>query len=350
MLFWSHSQRNHGFCMIDRIYSVRNVLAGPNPVKATPGEPIKFDFDISAHMRRQHNAGLIILQDGMTRFEGYADDHGPEGRWTSFSVAKSITSTLIGAAVKDGVIDSINDRISTYLPGLAGSAYDDVTLRHLLTMTSGVGWNEEYDDPTADVARFWTHTPEPDTELMTAYMRTLTKAAAAGSVWLYNTGETNLLGIAIEHATGMPLSAYLSEKIWRPYGMAYDAAWILGADGREIGGCCLSASLGDFARFGQFILEGALIDGEPIVPTGWLAKATTKQADIGEPGRGYGYQWWTNDNGSFDARGIFGQGIFIDPANRLVIASNGNWPNAVEPDALGPERQQFYHHVSDLLA
>ena len=349
MLFWSHAQRNRGLRSIDRIYTVREVPAGKAARALEPGAPLRFDFDIDAHMRRQCNAGLIILHDGRVRFERYANGYGPEQRWTSFSVAKSITSTLVGAAIKDGAIGGIDDRIADYLPGLVGSAYDDVTIRQLLTMTSGVAWNEAYDDPAADVARLWSQTPEPDTDNVTAYMRTLGKAAPAGTIWAYNTGETNLLGAALARATGKTLSAYLSEKIWQPCGMANDAAWIIAADGREVGGCCLSVALGDYARFGQFILDGAVIDGEPIVPDGWLHQATTKQADIGEPGRGYGYQWWTNDDGSFDARGIFGQGIFIDPAARLVIASSGNWPNAVEPDTLGPERQQFYRDVRALV-
>ena len=200
------------------------------------------------------------------------------------------------------------------------------------------------------MARFWAQTPEPGVDNMTAYMRTLKKAAPEGRAWLYNTGETNLLGAALAVATGRTLSAYLAEKIWQPLAMERDAAWILAADGREVGGCCLSVSLRDYARFGQFILDGALIDGVSVVPEGWLLEATTKQVDIGKPGHGYGFCWWTNDDGSFDARGIFGQGIFIDPATSLVIASSGNWPNAVEDDGLGPERQQFYRRVRDLVA
>jgi len=350
MLFWSHEQRNRGLRAIDRIYSVREVPAGLHPLPLNPGEPLRFDFDIDAHMQRQCNAGLIIVQEGRVRFERYAEGYCADGRWTSFSVAKSIVATLVGAAIKDGFIGGVEDRIAGYLPGLAGSAYDDVTIRQLLTMTSGVEWDETYDDPAADVARFWAQTPEPDVDNMTAYMRKLKKAAATGSVWLYNTGETNLLGAALAAATGRTLSAYLAEKIWRPLSMERNAAWILAADGREVGGCCLSVSLRDFARFGQFILDGARIDGDPIVPEGWLRDATTKQADIDKPGHGYGYCWWTNDDGSFDARGIFGQGIFIDPATQLVIASSGNWPHAVEDGTLGPERQQFYRRVRDLIA
>jgi CubicO group peptidase (beta-lactamase class C family) len=350
MLFWSHQQRQRGLRSIDRIYSVCEVPAGPRPLPLEHGEPLVFDFDIDEHMRRQRNAGLMILQAGVVRFERYCDGYGPEGRWTSFSLAKSITSTLVGAAILDGSIGSIDDRVIDYLPGLAGSAYDDVTIRHMLTMTSGVQWDETYDDPRADVAQFWAQTPDPDVDNMTAYMRRLDKAAPAGSVWLYSTGETNLLAAALASATGRTLSAYLAEKIWQPLAMERNAAWILAADGREVGGCCVSVGLRDYARFGQFVLDGAVINGASIVPEGWLLEATTKQADIGKPGHGYGYCWWTNDDGSFDARGIFGQGIFIDPKTKLVIASSGNWPNAIEDEGLGPERQEFYRRVRNLVA
>ena len=350
MLFWSQAQRNCGLRSINRIYTVRDVQASGKPSPLEPGEPLAFDFDIDAHMTRQCNAGLIILHDGCGKFERYTLGYGPEGRWTSFSVAKSITATLVGAAIRDGAIGSVDDHIADYLPGLVGSAYGDVTIRHLLTMKSGVAWSEAYDDPAADVARFWSQTPEPDVDNVTAFMQRLAKAAPVGSVWLYNTGQANLLGAAVARATGRPLSVCLSEKIWQPYGIERNACWIVAADGREVGGCCLSVSLRDYARFGQFILDGGVIGGKPALPDGWLHDSTTKQADFGEPGHGYGYQWWTNDNGSFDARGIFGQGIFVDPASRIVIASCGNWPNAVEPETLGPERQNFYRRVCDLIA
>ena len=146
-------------------------------------------------------------------------------------------------------------------------------------------------------------------------------------------------------ATGKTLSGYLSEKIWKPFGMEQNAVWMLGPTGHEISGCCISASLKDYARLGQFILNGGVAGGQKILPDDWLAAATTKQADIDLPGRGYGYQWWTNDDGSFAAQGIFGQGIFIDPARKLIVASNGNWPTATDPEGVGQAREAFYKAV-----
>ena len=212
-------------------------------------------------------------------------------------------------------------------------------------MTSGVKWNEDYTDPKSDVALFAVHKAEPGLDVTVSYMRKLPREAPAGTKWVYKTGETNLIGVLVSSATKKTLSAYLSEKIWKPYGMAQDAVWVTGSTGHEISGCCVSASLQDYARFGQFILGGAIVGGKSLVSDDWLALATTKQAGIAQPGRGYGYQWWTNDDGSFAAQGIFGQGIFIDPKRRLVIATNGNWKTATDEDGVGAERERFYKAV-----
>lgn len=345
VLFWTQDQRDTAFRAMDKIAKSNTIAAGGHVHALAPGKPIKLDLDIDALMQHQRNAGLIIVQDGRIRFEKYALGYGPEGRWTSFSVAKSLTSTLVGAAVKDGYIKSLEDKVTVYIPDLRGSAYDDVTVRQLLTMTSGVRWNEDYADPKSDVALFNMQKPEPGVDVTVSYMRKLPREAPAGSKWVYKTGETNLIGVLVSSATGKTLSAYLSEKVWKPFGMERDAIWMLGATDHEISGCCISATLRDYARFGMFILGGGVAGGQKVLPGDWLPHATTKQADIAVPGRGYGYQWWTNDDGSFAAQGIFGQGIFIDPKRQLVIASNGNWPHATDPEGVGAERLAFYKAV-----
>ncbi len=347
VLFWSQDQRDLAFRTMETVPKVvvHTVEAG-GPVHPLPqGAPIDLGIDVDAYMVGQRNAGLIIVQDGKIRLEKYALGYAADGRWTSFSVAKSFTSTLVGAAVKDGFIKSLDDKVTAYIPGLKGSAYDDVSVRQLLTMTSGVQWNEDYTDPKSDVAQFNLQQPVPGEDITVSYMKTLPREAPAGSKWVYKTGETNLIGVLVSSATGKTLSTYLSEKVWRPFGMEQNAVWMLGPTGHEISGCCLSASLRDYARFGEFILGGGVAGGQKVLPDDWLAAATTKQADIDMPGRGYGYQWWTNDDGSFAAQGIFGQGIFIDPKRRLVIASNGNWPTATDPEGVGAAREAFYKAV-----
>ena len=260
-------------------------------------------------------------------------------------MAKSVTATLVGAALRDGFIRSMDDKVSEYIPEMKGSAYDDVDIRQLLTMTSGVQWNEKYTDPNSDVARFINHKPPAGVDSIVDYLRHLPRAAPPGTRWNYSTGETNLVGILVSRATKKPLADYLAEKIWKPAGMEQQATWILSRTGQEISGCCLQAAPRDFARLGLFILDGARVNGQSIVPDGWLAQATTKQADIGQPGRGYGYFWWTYDSGSFAARGIFGQGLFIDPKRKLVIASNADWAGGATDRTAIEAREAFYRAV-----
>ena len=350
LLFWSQPQRDAAFRALDRLpilAKARVVPAGAEPSALPAGPPLKLDVDVDAYMAGQRSAGLVVLQDGKLRLERYGLDFDAAGRWTSFSVAKSITSTLVGAAIRDGHIRSMDDKVTEYLPQMKGSAYDDVSIRQLLTMTSGVQWNEDYADPNSDVARFNNHQPEEGVDALVSYLRRLPRAAPAGTRWNYSTGETNLVGILVGAASGKPLAEYLSEKIWVPAGMEQQATWILSRSGKEISGCCIQAATRDFARFGQFILDGARAGagGQSIVPDGWLGEATSKRADIGRPGRGYGYQWWTYDDGSFAARGIFGQGIFIDPKRRLVIASNANWAGGARDPVASEAREAFYQAV-----
>jgi CubicO group peptidase (beta-lactamase class C family) len=333
VLFWSIPQRDAAFRTMDRIpFLVKSrVISADKDVYPLPkGAPLDVGIDVDAYMKDQRTAGLVIIQDGKIRLEKYGLDFSGDGRWTSFSVAKSFTSTLVGAAIKDGYIKSINDKVSDYIPDLKGSVYDDVTIRQLLTMTSGVKWNEDYADPQSDVALFSAHKAEPGVDVTVSYMRKLKREVPPGTKWVYKTGETNLIGVLVTSATKKNLSDYLAEKVWRPFGMEQNASWLLGSTSHEISGCCMQASTRDFARFGLFMLAGGRAAGKSVLPDGWIAAATTKQADIGDAEFGYGYQWWTRNDGSYAARGIFGQGIFIDPKRKLIVASNSNWPQATD--------------------
>ncbi|MEH6589048.1 MAG: serine hydrolase domain-containing protein [Halioglobus sp.] len=351
VLFWTLEQRDKVFRQMDTFVATHTVEAGTNPIVLDVGTPLDLSWnnadgswDIEGYMADQRAAGVIILHRGEIRLEQYAMDYSASGRWTSFSVAKSFTSTLVGAAIKDGFIKSIDARLTDYIPELSGSGYEGVTVRQLLTMTSGVRWNEDYEDPESDVALFNLQESIDGADPIVLYMKTLEREAPPGTRWQYNTGETNLIGVLVAEATGMNLAEYLTKKVWQPYGMQNDAAWILNDGGREIGGCCLSATLRDYALFGKFALDQGVVNGGSIVPDGWFAAAGTKQADIGAPGLGYGYQWWTYDEGSFAAQGIFGQGIFVDPGRDLVIASNGNWIVASDT-VMKNRRNAFYRAV-----
>ena len=355
VLMWTVPQRDAAFRAMDRLpvlAEAHEIAPSDRPLPLPAGKPLNVP-GIDEYMASQRAAGLVIVQDGKIRLERYGLGFGPKGRWTSFSVAKSFTSTLVGAAIKDGYIKSLDDKVSQYIPDLRGSAYDDVSVAQLLTMSSGVRWNEDYEDPKADVAMFNNAEPEKGMDATVSYMRKLPRAHPPGKVWHYNTGETNLIGVLVSSATKKSLSAYLEEKIWKPAGMEAKATWLLGKTGHEIAGCCLQAATRDFARMGLFVLANGHVGangagGQQIVPADWFAAATHKQKDIGEPGKGYGYQWWTYDDGTVAAQGIFGQGIFIDPGRRLVIASNADWTRATK----GPEgdaREAFYRRVQALI-
>ena len=352
LLFWSQPQRDAAFRALDRlpVLAKSRVVAASGTASALPpGPPLQLPLDVDAFMAGQRSAALLVLHDGKLRLERYGLGFDGSGRWTSFSVAKSFTSTLVGAAIKDGYIKSMDDKVSAYIPAMKGSAYDDVSIRQLLTMTSGVKWNEDYADPNSDVAKFNNHKPEEGVDALVSYMRKLPREAPAGTRWLYSTGETNLVGLLLVQATKKPLADYLSEKIWKPAGMEQQATWLLSKSGNEISGCCLQAASRDYARMGQFILNGAMVNGQSIVPDGWLAEATTARTGIGQPGRGYGYQWWTYDDGTFSARGIFGQGIFIDTKRKLVIVTNANWAGGARDPVAGPAREAFYKAVQKAI-
>jgi CubicO group peptidase (beta-lactamase class C family) len=353
VLTWSPETREPYIAGLDSYFLTRTVKAGARPHVLERGLALSaFESGgsraeyLNRFMTDQRVRGVLVLQDGRIRLERYAPPDSPTTRWNSFSIAKSITSTLVGAAMKDGYIKSLDDRVTRYISSLRGSAYDDVTIRQLLTMTSGVKWNEDYTDVNSDVARMYALPPDPGFDMTTSYVRKLPREAPPGTKWVYKTSETNLVGDLVAEATKKPLADYLSEQIWRPYGMERDAEWMIDDVGHEQGGCCLAVTLRDFGRFGQFVLDGARIDGKPIVPDDWLAEATHTRVPTGGAGSGYGYMWWTRDDGTFEGRGIYGQTLHIDPARRLIIVFNSATERPTDRTA-GQSRQEF---ISAIMA
>lgn len=344
VLFWPQAAREAGFRAMDRIVPHSRVSASATPRALPQGQPL--DLDVSAYMEAEHTAAILVLQDGQLRFERYGLGFDADQRWTSFSVAKSVSSTLVGAAIKDGHIESLETPITRYLPELADSAYEGVSVRQLLTMSSGAAWDEDYTDPASDIARFYVPHETGGMDPTLHYMRQLKRAHTPGTRWNYSTGESNLVGVLLTRATGKPMAQYLSEKIWQPYGMAKDASWMIDTAGQEQSGCCLVAAPHDWARFGQFILDGGTIDGQSILPYNWLTDATTKQAETGSPGEGYGFMWWTKDDGTYGAYGIFGQSISLDPQRRSVVVILSAWPTAV---GRSQQRQALLDQVAAAL-
>lgn len=337
----SEADRARRFDHMERFYTGRRVAAGGTVRPLPAGRPLALDEGmVDEFMARAHVAALIVVQDGRVRLERYAPGRGVHSRWATFSVTKSVTSTLVGAALRDGAIRSLDDPVTRYLPSLAGSAYDRVAVRDLLTMRSGVDWSEDYADPAADVSRLYRWTPPPDETRTLGYMRRLRSKSPPGTDWHYDTGETDLVGELVMAATHRHLATYLSRAIWRRWGMADDAWWLTDADGREPGGSGLSMTIRDAARFGLLALES-----NDLLPTGWFAAATSPQVRLDDKGDGYGYLWWTYPEERFAAHGIFGQSIAVDRPRRLVIAIAADWPHATDP-ALSAARDAFERAVA----
>lgn len=344
ILFWSDERRSAAFRDMENSFVGLNV-APANVVRQLPrGDALDAETAaaIRSFMKDTQAAGVMVLQDGRVRFEEYGLGLKPDERWTSFSVAKSFTSTLLGAAITDGFVAGLDQQVVDVIPELKGTAYDGVTIGQVATMTSGVGWVEDYTDPNSDVAKMLAVEAVPGELQVITYARTLKRVAPPGEKWVYNTLETNLLGLIVEEATQMPLANYAASKIVEPAGLAGDMFWMQDLSGGNIGGCCISLRLSDYARFGQFALEG----GHGTVPDGWFTDAGKPHVSFAPraPGFGYGYQWWAYPNGAYGAQGIFGQAITIVPEKRLVVAVVSNWPTATSSDY----RNSFREVVSQI--
>ncbi|HEY8327864.1 MAG TPA: serine hydrolase [Rhodanobacter sp.] len=345
VLFWPQAQREVQFRQMGTLFPSDRAARGTHVRELPQGKPLELGGQgasevLASYMGQHHLAGVMVLQHGRVRLQRYALGFAPEQRWESFSVAKSVTSVLLGIALQRGDIHSLDDTLGTYIPELRDSAYAKVTVQQLLTMTSGVHWNEDYADANSDVAQMYRGACVDGRAHVLSYLRKQPRQWPAGTHFNYNTAETDLLGILVQRATHRSLAAYLSQTIWQPYGMAADATWIKDeCDGGDTGGSGLSATLGDYARLGQFMLDGGRIAGKPVVAAAWLQGAVRRQASVDAPDRGYGYLWWTDTDGSYAAIGIFGQMVYVDPARELVIAQVGAWPHATSNELVAARRE-----------
>ena len=326
------------FRNIDRLFPTRTVARGETvnvlPVSDNPLQAFSYTVDDQTYdlydvLAMNRVSGMVIIPNGEILFEKYLVGNDEHTRWMSMSVVKSMTATLIGAAIQDGHINSIDDPIVDYLPRFAGSAYDGVSVRHLLQMSSGVAWNETYTDPTSDRRRMLEAQIGQQPGAVLDLMASLPRAAEPGSRWNYSTGETQLAGALVQAATGKPVADYLSEKIWSKMGMEADANWWLQSpNGLEVGGSGLSATLRDYARFGLFMLNDGVINDERVLPEGWMDAASTPKVVGGET-IDYGYMLWPLHGRSYAAEGIFGQYVFVDPDKDLVVAMWGAQPKPI---------------------
>jgi CubicO group peptidase (beta-lactamase class C family) len=265
------------------------------------------------------------VKNGEVVLEDYELGTGPETHWPSYSMAKSVSSTLIGAALQDGSIGSLDDPVAKYVPALKGGAYESVSVRNVIQMASGVKWDETYTDPKSNLRKLLEIQLQQEPGTILPYMRGLSRAGPPGTIWNYNTGETFVVGAVLEGATHKPLAQYLSEKIWKPCGMESEAQWQLESPkGMGWAGGGLLATLRDFGRIGLLVQADGVIDGKRAVPEGWFDEAGSAK-EIGGKTVEYGYLWWTYPksdgvhDGAFEARGIFGQHLYINRKENVVI-------------------------------
>ena len=341
----------------DQVWSVRAIRRGesvrPLPPHARSLEDLTYElggarYGVDDFMARRRTAGLLVLKDGEIALERYGMGNGPESRWTSFSTAKSMMATLTGATLHDGAIRSLDDACEDYVPRLAGSAYEDVTIRNVLRMCSGVGWREDPDvDGHSEVHRLGRAMVSREPGSILDLMCKLPRAHPHGTVFNYSTGESSVLAEVVAAAVGRPLADYFGERIWGPAGMEADAHWQLESEGGlEMGGLGVSARLRDVGRFGLLVLnDGVAFNGQRVLPPGWRDLAGQPDCAATGFGRlrpdlpsGYGYQWWVLPHGptgihigAFSAIGAHGQYIYIHPAAGLVVAIHSARRQANDP-------------------
>jgi len=324
ILFWNTEEKLYGFKNMKEIFPTSLIEKSDSPYPLTYDliniENLTYNYkdkkySIEDFIQAFKVAGLIVIRDGKILHESYNFGNNEESRWVSFSVTKSVTSMLLGAAIKDGFINSVKEPLVSYLPQLKGSHYEDVSIEQILHMSSGVAWNEDYNDPKSDVSI----ASALNSSKLYDYLSSLGASSKPGSKFNYNTAETNLIGGLVRSAIGNNLSGYLEKKIWKPFGMEFDANWLLDYDyNLELGGCCISATLRDYARIGIFALNNGILKNKiNILPEKWMEQSTTPSPNL----EYYGYQWWLDgsDYNSFYADGIFGQFIWIDPDSKTIV-------------------------------
>ena len=322
------------FARSDELFPVRLVEKGnsvrPLPMAAVKLQNVRFEaggkkYDLFDYLALNRVAGLLILKNGEVALEDYELGTGPATHWPSYSMAKSASSTLIGAALQDGSIASLDDPVTKYVPVLKGSGYEGVSVRNVIQMASGMKWDETYTDPKSDRRAMLEIQLQQKPGSILAFMASLPKAGAPGTIWNYNTGETFVVGAVLEGATHKPLAQYLSEKIWKPCGMEADAKWQLESpNGAGFAGGGLAATLRDFGRLGLLVLADGVIDDKRLVPPRWFDEAGSGK-EVGGKHVDYGYLWWPvpkgdpAHEGAFKAVGIFGQHMYINRKENLAI-------------------------------
>ncbi len=287
-------------------------------------------------LARTYTTGLLVVRDGVVIHEQYRLGADADSRFTSFSVAKSVVAALVGIALKDGAIRSLDDTVETYVPDYARSAWAKVTVRDLLRMASGIAFDERYDAQFSDIQKVFQRAyllGIPLDETVRGY-----PAAGGeqppGTRFHYISVNTQVLANVLRHATGQRLVDYAHDKLWEPLGMEDDALWAVdGEDGTEVAYCCLNTTLRDYAKLGQLYLQQGRAGDRQLLPADWVHESTRRAeswlaAGVAQPERGYGYHWWVPPaaDGEYFANGIWGQSVWVDERTRTVIVKTSADP------------------------
>lgn len=319
------------FSNFDRLLPAHAVLppAAPSPLaRACDGAVWHYEFEgerrtIDQYLARHPATGLMIVRDSTILFERYQYGRRDTDRLLSNSMVKTMVAMLVGIAIKEGKIRSIEDLAQDYVPEMKGSAYGQTSLRALLTMSAGIEFSERY-DRTDDAFAFSRDLRRSDLpNAATLLRRYSNRIAPPETKFAYAGSQTETLGLVLMAATGKRLADYLSEKIWKPMGAEDEASWTVDGHNQEQAYCCLAARLRDYARFGLLLAR----DGGGVIPESWVIEATTapegsfRAPRVATPFYGYGYQTWIMPakRRMFAMLGTNGQAIFVDPASKLVL-------------------------------
>jgi CubicO group peptidase (beta-lactamase class C family) len=352
------------FRNMDQLFETRTVSRGKSvwmlprqPVAAMPRHRFDGkDMSYEQFAARTYTNAFLVIRDGKIIFEDYRNRTNAATRFASFSMAKSIVSLLVGYAVAQGHIKSIDDPASDYVPELRSGGYAGVSIRHILQMRSGVDYEERYDfgaNPSLAARIHNAAIVENRVRFVDAAF-TIGRKAAPGSTFNYATLDTAVLGLVLERATRQPVATYLSERIWKPAGMEADGFWI--ADGRpgvgrELTGMGYNATLRDYGRLGLLMLQNGVRDGRQILPVGWMKAATNMVPfpdtnALGVKGS-YGFQFWKLDSepDSYAAIGLAGQFIYVHPKSRTIIVKLSHYP-VPEPAGLDAEVFAYFRAIA----
>lgn len=342
------------FHTMDQLFYTR-VVGRSGPVWQLPraDHALDFTYDFQGQrytpeqfLDRTFTNALLVMKDGRIVAEIYRNNTNEQTRFMGWSMTKSVTSILVGCALAEGRIKSLDEPITSYLPELKGGGYDGATIRQVMQMRSGVDYEERYDFENPGVAaRNHEHSLVQNVTRFADMARTIKRAHPPGEVFAYKTLDTAVLGWLIERVSGgSSIAAYAAQRLWEPLGAERNGFFVMDGppgEGREFNGAGFNATLRDWARFGQMVLQEGQANGRRIVSPEWIRESTHA---TGGPGPGYGLQWWVPNDHAFQALGLQGQYVYVDRASRTVVVKLSYFPPG--PNAAGRETDAFMQAVS----